>query len=174
MGLKSFAPIHTVHRHNNYQNWRILTFQLNCVSNKETAYGQISEMAYDASRSAVLPVRSRLVYTYFTPTNQTVLSFRLFIYDNDSAEDPRKPSCVVINTIWAISGSYMIRLHSAEFADYTHQAHSLLKSQQGLIYSKNSPHFREHRSFITVFETYRRELLPWLTWYNSTPLQPLS
>jgi len=112
MRLKSFAPIHSLHRHNNHQNWRILTFQLNCVSNKEAAYGQISEMAYDACRSAVLPVRSRLVFTYFTPTNQTVMSFRFFIHDSDSAEDLWKPSYVVINTIGAISGSSKIRLHS--------------------------------------------------------------
>jgi hypothetical protein len=69
-------------------------------------------MAYDACRSAALPVRSRLVFTYFTPTNQTVLSFRFFLYDRDSSEDVRKPPCVVINTIGAISGSSKICLHS--------------------------------------------------------------
>jgi len=61
------------------------------------------------------------VFTYFTPTNQTVLSFRFFIYDSDSPEDLRKSFCAVINTIGAISGSSMTRLHSDDYADYTHQ-----------------------------------------------------
>ena len=50
------------------------------------------------------------------------------MYDNDSAEDLRKPSCAVINTIGVISGISMVRLHSDEYANYTHQAQSLLKS----------------------------------------------
>ena len=72
-------------------------FSLTALVTKKLPTDKTSEIAYDACRSALLPVRSRLVFTYFTPTNQTVLSFRFFICDSDSAEDLRKTSCVVIN-----------------------------------------------------------------------------
>jgi hypothetical protein len=91
MEFISFAPTHTLYRQNSYQNWRILTFQFNCVSNKEATYGKILEMAYDACRPVVLPVRSRVVFTYFTETNQNVMP----LYNSDSADDPQKLSFVL-------------------------------------------------------------------------------
>jgi hypothetical protein len=106
MGLKSSAPIHTVHRHNNYPNWRILTFQLNCVSNKEAAYGQISEMWRLPICGTTRPIHAGVYIFHTDKPNRIVIPF-LYIYIyiymtvSDSASDLWKPSCDVINTVGA-------------------------------------------------------------------------